>query len=371
MNTFIKYKTKKNTFSTRSEFLDYCESHVGDKKDAEFNSASFVYKNLPNYVTMDDYVEPVIAAQTWLKKLKNEEKPLVLLFSGGVDSIFALNCMLDCGFPPKYILVYTLNPFDRSDIMCSHDMEPMYALQYLKERINNDLRLNKTKIWHVHLNQDYAEDFFSNKNWLKISGYSYSIETMGLWFELPKINEETIKKYTFIKGGDFPRATVIEEKLNFFIVDLQLGERTDRQPIKCYDFVLDNKLMFNSLCVKYAEKINQEKNSIKNCYANYKNDGGSKYLLDEFSNLMSDCVPQLDKRFSEKLEPYNSDPKDIDELILRLHRNPLKTWLCYLQSEFFQPNWFQCYKKTVSEHYEWIEKRNRYLGKLSQFIEFK
>ena len=364
----IIYKTKNKTFYKRTELLRFCE---GSKKDADFKPASFIYKNFPKNITTKNYTSPVTASEIWLKKLKDENKPLVLLFSGGVDSIFALNCMLDSGFPPDYILVYTLNPFDRNITLCSHDMEPLCALEYLKEKNSNDSRLNKSKIWHIHLGKDYAENFFSNENWLKTSGYFYSLETMGLWFDLPNINEKTVERFTFIKGGDFPRPAIINGKLNFFIIDFQLGERIDKQPTKCYDFILDNDLMFNSLCIKYAQKINQSIKTEKKYYAGYKKNSGSKYLLDEFSSLIPECVPQLDKRFSEILTNSKLTPKTNNEFLVQLHNKPLKTWLLYLQAELLQPDWFQQYKKTVVENREWIEKMNRYPGKLSQFVEIE
>lgn len=370
INNHISYKTKNGTFYSRTEFIESTKKCRGD---AEFNSASFVYANLPKSITTENYVDPVIASKLWLQKLKNQNKPLVLLFSGGVDSIFALNCMLESGFPPDYILVYTLNPFDRNDIMCSHDMEPISALHYLNEKIHNDLRLKNSKIWHIHLDKDYAEEFFCNNKWLNISGYSHSIETLGLWFDLPKIDEKTVDKFTFIKGGDVPSYTIVDGKLNFFIVDLQLGERIDIQPVKCYDFVLDNELMFNSLCVKYAQKINQNiKTEKKNC-AMYKKNRTleTKYLLDEFSSLLSNCVPQLDKRFSEIITDNKLMHKTDNDFLLQLHKTPLKTWLLYLQAELFQPDWFQKYKKTVLDNRKWVEEINDYPGKLSQFVEFK
>lgn len=361
----IEYRIHDKSFHSRSDFINYCNTH---KKDADFNAASFIYKNFPDKISVNDYVNPILASKMWLQELKKEDKPLVLLFSGGVDSIFALNCMLENNFPPNFILVYTLNPFDAHDIMCSHDMEPLNALSYLKEKISRDDRLKKTKLWHIHLDKNYAEKFFSNDDWLKISGYSYSIESMGLWFDLPKIDQKTIEKYTFIKGGDVPRASIVDGKIKFYIVDLQLGERIDKQPPKCYDFILDNKLLFNSLCVKYAQKIKQNELSILN-HASYKNNSGFKYLLDEFSSLMPESVPQLDKRFSESVEHSDMILKSADELLLHIHKTPLKTWLCYLQAEYFQPNWFQNYKKTIFSHTDWIIERQKCPGKISQLID--
>ena len=84
---------------------------------------------------INEKINPVDATSDWVNGLKQNDKPIALLFGGGLDSIFVLDCMIKSNCPPDYLLIYTSNPFDNYDFFCGGDMEPRYALRYADEII--------------------------------------------------------------------------------------------------------------------------------------------------------------------------------------------------------------------------------------------
>jgi len=381
MQQKFEYNVDNKSFHTRFDFIDYCHNKPNSKE--LFNSAEFIYRGLPEHVDINEKIDPLVATSDWLNGLKQNDKLIALLFGGGLDSIFVLDCMIKSNCPPDYLLIYTSNPFDNFDFFCAVDMEPRYALRYAKEIINNNPVLKNTKIWHIHLNKEHAENWFANDDWLRQLSFRHSVESMDPWKFLPKISDAEAEKYTFIKGGNFPKVRVIDDKPQFYLVDLQLGSILDTPVKKTYDFILDNPEMFKYLCSQYYDFIvNNYKKPGKHkslemmveCHLDHPDklylDGetGKRYL-DDFSKFIPTMPPQLDKRF-DSLLPYIEDVKVDDSVpyYYYLNFNYLKCWLLLLQAELFKPNWFENYKKTILRNEDWIKTINAYPGKITKSI---
>ena len=225
MKQKFEYNVDNKSFNTRFDFIDYCHNRPNSKE--LFNSAEFTYRELPEYIDINEKIDPVDATLDWINGLKQNDKPIALLFGGGLDSIFVLDCMIKSNCPPDYLLIYTSNPFDNYDFFCGVDMEPRYALRYADEIIRNNPVLKDTKIWHINLDKKHAEDWFANDDWLRQLSFGHSVESMDAWKFLPKISDTEADKYTFIKGGNFPKVMMVENKPQFYLVDLQLGSIID------------------------------------------------------------------------------------------------------------------------------------------------
>ena len=373
MKQNIHYSLNDNKFFTRVDLIEYCEENEsGDHSKIDlFNTAEFSYSTLPDRISDSDYVDPITATNNWIKKLKKSNKPMVLLFSGGLDSIFALDCMIKSNCPPDYLLIYTYNPFDDENFFCSVNMEPLHALEYATDIINKTPELQNTKIWHIRKDKKYAEHFFSDESWLQILTIGHSIETSNHWAKLHGISNHQLENFIFIRGGNFPKVAEINNKLYFYVVDCQLGQIVDKKENKCYDFVLDNPEMFASLCISYNRTYQKDINKSKFSpnTPSYKEDFANKLYLEEFKQFMTDIPPQLDKRF-DRLLPYIEDVKinNSQEYYTYLNRTPLKSWLLYLQAELFQPTWFQKYKNAIKQNEVWIKTMHSYPGKITKMI---
>lgn len=370
MKQKFEYNVDNKSFHTRFDFIDYCHNRPNSKE--LFNSAEFTYRELPEYIDINEKIDPVDATSDWVNGLKQNDKPIALLFGGGLDSIFVLDCMIKSNCPPDYLLIYTSNPFDNYDFFCGVDMEPRYALRYADEIISNNPVLKHTKIWHINLDKKHAEDWFANDDWLRQLSFGHSVESMDAWKFLPKISDIEAEKYTFIKGGNFPKVKMVENKPQFYLVDLQLGSIIDTPVKKTHDFILDNPKMFKYLCCQYYDFIvNNHKNygkhkSLEKMFECHKDHTDKRYLED-FSKFIPTMPPQLDKRF-DSLLPYIKDVK-VDESFpyySYLNRTCLKCWLLYLQAEFIKPNWFENYKKTALRNEQWIKTMNAYPGKITK-----
>lgn len=373
MKSSFSYNIDNKVFETRLEFINYCNNQPNSQNT--FDSADFCYNNLPDYIDTKEKIDPLKATAEWIKHLKQNNKKIVLMFGGGLDSTFALDCMIKSNCPPDYLLVYTENPFDNNKFFCSLDMEPRYALKYAQEIIDKNPILQKTKIWHIHMDKKYAEDFFSTNNWLKIISFRHSVETLSQHRQLPKISDADQKKYIFIQGGNLPKVKFINGKLFFYIMDLQQGSVIDSHIKKTYDFILDNQKMFKYFCNQY---FNFFKNNINDpskkkdleWMFEYHQDITDKRYLEEFNKFIITSPPQFDKRFDYLLPYIEEGVKEKDELpyYFYLNRTPLKGWLLFLQAEVFKPNWYNNYKNTMIRNQKWIKSINQYPNKLTKLI---
>ena len=361
-----EYYIDNKKFYTRSDFLQYCINH-----DRDISNGSFVYPNLPENIDIRNYVPPIDASKEWLLNLKKRNKPLVLLLSGGVDSAFALKSMIHVGCPPDFILIYNLKPFNTPLPFCSYSMEPTLAMEYFKNLKSVTPSLKNTKIWEIKLGEEYAEEYYSNTNWpLMDLGYHHGVDTMAYWLSLPAIPDEIKNKFTFIKGGDFPEVHIDGHKMSFYIVDLKLADRLDRKRKETHDFIIDNPLMFSSMCISYAKNYkkninNQSKN--KKMILPYNKGLGSKYLLDIFIELSKDIPPQLDKRFGCLREHrYKLSASKNNKLVELCSQTNLKSWMLYLECELNKPKWYEYYKNALTIHKDWIEKSNSFSGLITE-----
>ena len=357
----IQYSINDKIFSTRSSLLKYCI-----EKEANFNSASFLYKNLPEQLNVEESVLPIDASKEWLFELKKENKPIVLLFSGGLDSIFALQSMIRAKCPPDFILVYTLDPFSNSSEFSPFVGEPALGLEYLKYYKSITPLMKNTKIWQIHLSEKYAEEYYSNLDWPKtLLGYHHGCDTMGAWTTLPKI--PNYKNFIFIKGGDFPRTIIDDNSISFFIVDLQLGDRIDYSERKCYDFILDNPRMYNAVCLKYAQLCKTNDPAKKISYM--KNEMEKFSILSEHLTLPNNMLPpQISKGFNCLRQNYSDLTNNVDDenFIEVYNKNQLRSWMLFLESENKNPNWYKNYKKAMWLHKNWIIKVNSFPGLITK-----
>lgn len=361
MDNCIEYKsTSGKLYTTRASLIQDCIKGL-----TSFDPTTFSYKNLPNKITLNNDVNPLYASREWLENLRKKNKPIVLMFSGGIDSSFALESMIQNDCPPDYILVYTFDPFDNNSNMSPYNMEPRMGLDYLNHLKSKIPSLNNTKIWHIHLNSSYMNDFCNNLNWPKqVVGYNFSLESSTLWTTLIKI--DNWKDFIFIKGGDVPRYKFdINGNMNFFLVDKQLGERLDFPEKKCYDFILDNPSLFNSMCASiFTESLTN--NDISEY--DYNKEHGSKYIVKDLQNLWPKIPPQLDKRFSHLVPKFSIADCTDQPLEMILNKETLKSWLFYLQAEKEKPEWYKKYKHAINEHKDWIFSTLQFSGKISEYI---
>lgn len=360
MKSSIKYYSGKEEM-TKSELIEKCN---GNRK--KFNSSLFFYENLPPKVKFSKDDNLVRSTEKWLFDLKNKNKPLVLLFSGGIDSTFALTCMIENACPPDFILVYTFDPFNNENMYSPYNMESKLGIDYLNHLKKNVACLQDTKIWHIHLDSEHADNFFDNEDWpLYNIGYNFSLDTLTPWFDLPKISNWD--EFTFIKGGNIPRFQFDDDgELFFYIVDLQLGENIDFQNKKCYDFVLDNKSLFSSICNKFYKEIYKKNDRLQ---IPYNQEHGNKYLLEQFCELLPVLPPQIDKRFSSVIR-HPHKPLPNEPLAMFLNKTTVKSHFFYLRAEKQNPDWYKKYNAALNIHKEWIYTVLSFPGKISQKVPF-
>lgn len=374
MDPTFGYHIHDRVFHTRLDFIEYCEKH--NNPIELFNTGKFQVYNLPTHIDINEKIDPIEATARWMNKIKQDGKPTVLLFGGGLDSTLVLDFMMRSHNPPDYILTTTIDPFDNPDFLSGLDMEARYSLKYTKEIIDNNSVLKNTKIWHNHLGKEYAEKMFSSNDWLRTLTLFHSVESLAPHKFLPGLSDNDKNQYTFIKGGNFPKVQLVEgEAPQFYLVDLQLGTAIDTPVKYTYDFILDNPEMFKYMTLEYYKQVTKAdtstERSLENmfeCHA----DHSDKRYLDDFSKFIPTMPPILDKRF-ETLLPWieDLDPDPSMPYYSYLHRTGLKSWMVYLQAEWMQPNWFQNYKKTFIENEEWIRRMHSYSGKLTTNIKIK
>ena len=361
MKSNIQYSIDEKKFLTRSNLLENCI-----EQDAEFNSASFLYDGLPHCLDLTDTTLPIDASKEWLFELRKQNKPLVLMFSGGIDSIFALESMIRAECPPDFILVYTVNPFVNSSEFSPFLAEPSLGLEYVEYYKSITPLMKNTKIWRVNLDEKYAEKYYSNLDWPKsLLGYHHGCDTLAGWFCLPDI--PNYEDFIFIKGGDFPRTIVNDDSISFFIVDLQLGDRIDYSEKKCYDFIIDNPKMYNAICLRYAQAHKIKKDGENLIYR--KNEMQKLSVLGEHLKFSSDMFPpQLSKGFNCLIKNYsdNSYLNDDEKFIEFYNKSNLKSWSLFLEAELKKPNWYKQYKKSMHLHKDWIIKSNSFSGLITE-----
>jgi hypothetical protein len=352
MITPIYYSINEQKFDRRVDLLKYLI-----KNDQDISQSRFACDSFPNAINTDCLVEPDVCTYQWLKKLREKNKPIVLMFSGGVDSAFALKNMIYHDFPPDYVLIYTLDPFDDEDYMSPYNMETKLAIEYFEHLKKNNKILNYTKLWHIHLNSKYANRYFDNYEWpMEISNYHYSLDTMAPWTDLIEIPNPD--DFIFIKGGDFPKFIHSSNESHFYIVDLQLSD-IDSKNRRCYDYILDN----NDLLKCFAAKIAKKQKQYNTQNMSYNKEMGEKYLLNEFHNLTFEIPPQLDKRFNSSLPNYSDNTnKNFSNIGKWLNKKNLKSWLLYLRAEEEKPNWYKKYKESIDFYEEWITTTNSISG---------
>lgn len=365
MNSPIEYCSPERKFTTRSELIQYCI-----KNEKSFNDFSFFYKGLPKNIKFNQNKNENLALTTkkWLLNLKRKNKPIVLLFSGGVDSAFALNCMIENNCPPEFILIYTLDPFDNENLLSPYNMESKLGIEYVNNIKKNTKCLRNTNIWHIHLDSHYMNDFFNDLDWpLNVSGFDFSLDSPTLWLSsLPKI--DNWHEFTFIKGGDIPKLqSDHNNELFFYIVDKQLADRLDATQAKCYDFILDNESLFSSLCNIFAKDYFTQNKNFQTSY-NSESGNGKKYLAEEFLNLVPHIPPQLDKRFYSLTTPFSDESLSKRPIEMLLNERFLKSYLFYLRADNENPNWYKKYKQALNIHKDWILASLKFPGKISQKI---
>lgn len=360
MKSSIEYRSFEKNFSSRSDLIGHC---IENKE--QFENFSFIYKNLPRTVEFKENEDLIWSTKKWLFDLKRKNKPLVLMFSGGIDSAFALECMIENNCPPDFILIYTFDPFDDNSLLSPYNMESKLGIEYINTLKKKYSCLKNTNIWHIHLDSHYMNMFFNDLDWpLNILGYEFSLNSPTLWFNLPEI--DNWNEFTFIKGGDMPKLQINHNNaLFFYIVDKQLGERLDFTEKKCYDFILDNKSLFSSLCNILAKNHFTQN---RNFQMPYNSEYGNKYLIEHFLNLVPNIPPQLDKRFSSLTIPFSDESLSERPLEMLLNERYLKEYLFYLRAEKETPNWYKKYKQALSIHKDWILTSFKFPGKISQKI---
>lgn len=354
----ISYTINEKKFYRRIDLLDYLIDN-----NESVNDAYFFCKSLPPIINEEITKDPNRCTKKWLENLRNKNKPLVLLFSGGVDSAFALKNMIYHDCLPDYVLIYTLDPFDDSGCMSPYNMESKLAIDYFEYLKKNNKKLNSTKLWHIHLGSGYVNNFFDNNMWPKeLSNYHYSLDTMAPWTDLVEISNP--EDFIFIKGGDFPKFMHSPENSHCYLVDLQLSD-IDSKKRRCHDFILDNNELLSCFATKIAnlQKLHSL-NKIK-----YNKEMGEKYLLPEFHNITPELPPQLDKRFNSLVPNFSDKPKnDNSSIVKTLNKKNLKSWLLYLQSEEQNPSWYQKYKESIDFYKNWITKTNNIPGIITPLI---
>lgn len=374
MNPTFGYHIDDRVFHTRLDFIEHCEKQ--DNPRELFDTGKFQVYNLPTHIDIKEKIDPIDATARWMNKIKEDGKPTVLLFGGGLDSTLVLDFMMRSNNPPDYILTTTIDPFDNPDFLSGLDMEARYSLKYTKEIISNNSVLRNTNIWHNHLGKEYAEKIFSSNDWLRTLTLFHSVESLAPHKFLPGLSDDDKNHYTFIKGGNFPKVQIVEgETPQFYLVDLQLGTAIDTPVKYTYDFILDNPEMFKYMTLEYYKQVTKADKSTERSLENMfecHTDHSDKRYLDDFSKFIPTMPPILDKRF-ETLLPWieDLDPDPSMPYYSYLHRTGLKSWMVYLQAEWMQPNWFQNYKKTFIENEEWIRRMHSYPGKLTTNIKIK
>lgn len=372
----FEYVIDDKVFYSRLKFIEHCQSQ--NNSIQLFNTAEFRYNGLPDVIDVTEKIDPLLATAEWIKELKQDKKPIVLMFSGGLDSIFALDCMVKSDCPPDYLFTYTGDPFDRPGFYCGTYIETNYAIRYAEEIIKNNSKLRHTKIWHIHLDQKSAEQHFADDTWLHRGvSWNFSVESFMPGRLLTHMTDDERDKYTFVHGGNFPKIKIVDQKPCFYLVDRQLCASLDvpeNQRTKSRDFVLDNPKMFKYLCSQYYDYFKdnlgriKEDRSLERMFECHGDHADKRYLKD-FNRFIPTMPPQLEKRFDNAI-PY-IDSSEIDDslpLHVYLNRSPFKAWLVYLQAELFKPKWFDNYKKTISSNQDWIKKMIAYPGKITKFI---
>jgi hypothetical protein len=373
MESPFSYSIDGKQFVTRLDFIEYCESQANSRE--LFNAGEFRYHNFPEKINVKEKIDPVKATSNWVGKLKQQGKPIVLMFGGGLDSTVALDFMMQANCPPDYLLTYTANPFDIDDFLCPMDMEPRYSLRYSREILENNKVLKKhTKLWHIHLDKTYAEEWFNKDEWLRVLTMGHSIESGNRWKSLPLLSAREKEEYTFIKGGNFPKVRQVDGRVEFYLVDIALGSILDAPVKRTYDFILDNTEMLKHMACEYHASFSKrlregvDTRSLENMYDCHVDHTDKRYL-NHFSKFIATQPPQLDKRF-DSLVPYSEDVEKQPNIPYYAYQNrtPQKAWFTFLMAEWLQPSWYQDYKKTFQENEEWIKRINSYPGKLTKPI---
>ena len=375
MEPSISYTINGKKFHTRTNFLNFC---LEQKNKRElFNTAKFEYKGLPTSVNIRQKIDPVAATKKWIDGLREEGKPIVLLFSGGLDAIFALDLMIRGNCPPDYLLVYTKNIFDNDNFYNAQNVEPQYALRYCQEIIAGNSVMKNTGLWHIHINKADADKHFAEEEWVKQQSFDHTIEGVMPFKTLPHITEEEREKYVFISGGCWPKSKWVDGKLDsFFVVDRQLCSDLESDTKKQYDFILDNPDMVKYLCTQYYHfidklSIGSKEKSLEHMYECH-GDHADKRFLEEYRRLIPTMPPQLDKRF-DILLPYIED-SELDTAYpyhAYLHRQYFKAWVLYLEADFHKPDWFRVYKESFARHEKYIKEVSTYPGKMTNPIKIE
>ena len=369
MESSISYTVNGKKFHTRTDFLNYCKKQKNGRE--LFNTAKFEYKGLPTSVDVRQKIDPVMATKKWMDSLKQQGKPIVLMFSGGLDAIFALDLMIRGNCPPDHLLVYTKNIFDNDIFLNAQNVEPQYALRYCKEIIAGNSVMKNTNLWHIHINKADADKHFAEEQWIKQQSFDYTIEGVMPFKTLPHITEKQWKKYVFINGGSVPKSKWVDGKIDsFFVVDRQLCGDLENHSKKHYDFILDNEDMVKYLCTQYYHFIDKEYTGSKEKSLEHMHechgDHADKRLLEEYRRLIPTMPPQLDKRF-DILLPYIED-SEIDTTYpyhAYLHRQYFKAWVLYLEAEFHKPDWFAVYKESFTRNEKYIKEVSTFPGKIT------
>ena len=374
MKSPFSYHIDGKEFVTRYDFIEYCDSKENPRH--LFNTGEFRYHALPESIDINKKIDPVQATRDWIDGLREQNgKPIVLLFGGGLDSTVVLDFMIRANCPPDYLLTITSNPFDNKDFLCPLDMEARYSLRYSKEIIeNNSVLKGKTKLWHLHQDKAFAEEWFESGKWLRALSMMQSLESVNRWKDIPPLSEQEKKQYTFIKGGNFPKVRIVDGEIQFYLVDVQLGSHLDIPEKKTHDFILDNPQMLAYMACEYHDSIKKRRTkdvgsrSLEEMYdCHY--DHTDKRYIEDFNKFIATQPPQIDKRF-DSLVPYMEDVKidpDIPYYVY-LHRTPTKSWFTFLMAEWLQPSWYQTYKRIFKENEEWIKRIHTYPGKLTKPI---
>lgn len=365
----LVYSCHDKNFTSRYDLITYCLDQ--DDATTTFNQSQFIIPNLPAYLDMSEKIDPVIATGEWVQNFKDQGKKIVLHFSGGLDSLQALDNMIKAGTPPDYLYILTRNPFDQPDFFCATEMEFTYAMNYAKELISGNSVMKNTKIWHEHLDKKDAEQWFNTDHWLKYTSFFHSLECFAPSKWRPLLPKDQDDKYVFILGGCTPKLHWNNGNLEFYYVDLQLDCIIDQQrQNNRYNYAMDNPQMLQYFCQRllHIQQDNSvaEKNldNMTECHG----DHSDKRFLSEYHRIIPTMIPQLDKRFSKLLPDLHCIDTDEFDYYTYLHRTGIKAWQFYLEAEFFQPQWLNKYKKTFMLNEALIRQINSFPGKLSQFI---
>jgi len=92
MTPHFDYKIDDKLFYNRFDFVNYCLKQ--NNPTEIFNTGEFRYNGLPDHVDANNVIDPLTSTSKWMNGLRQNNKPVVLLFSGGLDGIFALDCMI-------------------------------------------------------------------------------------------------------------------------------------------------------------------------------------------------------------------------------------------------------------------------------------